>query len=430
MSFNVSSGALLGQICLDPNVLQWGRGFALDSDPAEGGAAARLYMQLYDFRDAVQSAMLTTFSVSNPASITVRSVTPVPDSSASSLAYIAVGPSGRVFQMARGPSSYAESRSLREVVAALPALSALNSRLAQTNLWALLLNGTANYTVFSPNNTAIVSLNANAADFFFNAFNVDALAQLLGCHVVPGRVLSSSLSNGQTLPTANGVALSVTIAAGVVTLSAPGGATAARVVAADYQAPDGIVHVLDSVLVAPDGPTGYPSADLVSVAGASSELTTLVASLALTGLARSLSAPAGPFVVFAPSNAAFASINATNASVATLLEHVVAGPRLYTSQIVNGFSVRTLANTTLTFVVGVGGSITVNGRALISSNVDVQASNGVLHFLAGVITPTPSPTPAPLSPTPKPNAATPAAAAAGVAAFAALAAVWTLAGAQ
>ena len=427
LSFNVSSGASLGQLCLDPNVLQWGRGFALDSDPARGGAAARLYMQLYDFRDAVQSAVLTTFSVSDPASITVRSTTAISSSSVSSLAYIAVGPSGQVVQMARGPSSYAESRSLRDVITALPALSALNGRLVQTNLWVSLLNGTANYTVFAPNNTAIASLSANAADFFFNAFNGVALARLLGCHVVPGRVLISSLSNGQQLPTVNGAALTVSIASGIVMLTAPGGAAAARVVAADYQAPDGIVHVLDTVLVAPDGPTGYPSADLVAVAGALSELSTLVASLASTGLTRNLSAPAGPFVVFAPTNAAFASVNANNASVATLLEHVVAAPRLYTSQIVNGSTLQTLGNTTLTFVLGAGGSIAVNGRALVNSNVDVQASNGVLHFLAGVITPTPSPTPTPLSPSPSSNAAPPpAASAAGTAAFTALAVVWAL----
>jgi len=164
-SFSVSSGALLGQTCLEPNVIQWGRGFALDADPAAGGAPARLYVQLYDFRDAVQSAVLTAFSVSNPASMTVLSTTPILDRASSSLAFIAVGPSGQVFQMARGPSSYAASRSIRDVVTALPTLSALNGRLTQTNLWASLLNGTANYTLFAPNSTALASLNVNAVLF-------------------------------------------------------------------------------------------------------------------------------------------------------------------------------------------------------------------------------------------------------------------------
>lgn len=427
-SFSVSSGALLGQTCLDPNVIQWGRGFALDSDPAAGGAPARLYMQLYDFRDAVQSAVLTVFSVSNPAAISVLSSTPILDRSSSSLAFIGVGPSGQVFQMARGPSSYAASRSIQDVVTALPTLAPLNGRLTQTNLWTTLLNGTANYTLFAPNSTALSTMGVNVADFFFNSFNLGALSRLLGCHVVPGRFLSSSLANGQQLTTVNGVALTVSVAAGAVTLTVPGGAAAARVVAADYQAPDGVVHVLDTVLVAPGGPTGYPTADVVGVASASSNLTTLVSALAAAGLAGSLAAPAGPFVVFAPTNAAFAAINATNASAATLLGHVVVGPRIYSPQIVNGSTVQTAANTTLTFLVDASGGVTVNGRALVGSSVNVQASNGVIHFLAGVITPSPAPAPPTPSPAGPPSAAPPtAAAAAGLAAVTALAVGWTLA---
>lgn len=105
------------------------------------------------------------------------------------------------------------------------------------------LSGDGPFTVFAPTNAAFAALPDGTVDGLLQPEMKDQLTAVLTYHVVAGNVLSSDLSDGQVVTTLNGQELTVSIANGVVTIN---GAT---VVAADLAGSNGVVHVIDSVLL-------------------------------------------------------------------------------------------------------------------------------------------------------------------------------------
>lgn len=96
-------------------------------------------------------------------------------------------------------------------------------------------------TVFAPTNAAFAAIPGGAPT------NAQTLASVLQLHVVAGRALAASLSNNQSLTTLLARPLTVGIAGGVVTLNGP--RNAARVTATDVPARNGVIHVIDTVLL-------------------------------------------------------------------------------------------------------------------------------------------------------------------------------------
>jgi uncharacterized surface protein with fasciclin (FAS1) repeats len=120
--------------------------------------------------------------------------------------------------------------------------SLLTAATAANLVTALRGNGTGQgLTVFAPTNAAFAAIPGGAPS------DPAVLAQVLRQHVVPTRALAASLSNGQSLATLGSRPLSVGIAGGVVTLTAP--RNAARVTATDVPARNGVIHVIDTVLL-------------------------------------------------------------------------------------------------------------------------------------------------------------------------------------
>ncbi|MCH7414506.1 fasciclin domain-containing protein [Belliella sp. R4-6] len=105
------------------------------------------------------------------------------------------------------------------------------------------LNGGGPFTVFAPTNAAFAALPAGAVDDLLKAENKEKLTGVLTYHVVSGNVKSSDLSDGQVVTTLNGQELTVSIKDGKVMIN---GAT---VTAADLEGSNGVVHVIDSVLM-------------------------------------------------------------------------------------------------------------------------------------------------------------------------------------
>ncbi|TDQ19451.1 putative surface protein with fasciclin (FAS1) repeats [Algoriphagus boseongensis] len=105
------------------------------------------------------------------------------------------------------------------------------------------LSGTGPFTVFAPTNAAFAALPAGTVEGLLKAESKDALTGILTYHVVAGNVMSGDLSDGQVVTTVNGQTLTVSIKDGKVMI---GGAT---VVAADLAGSNGVVHVIDSVLL-------------------------------------------------------------------------------------------------------------------------------------------------------------------------------------
>ncbi len=104
------------------------------------------------------------------------------------------------------------------------------------------------YTVFGPSDEAFQALPEGLLEMLLLPESREALAALLRYHVVPGAVMSEALSGETVVETVNGAALTVTAAAGGVTVTDALGNTA-TVVEADAEATNGVIHVVDRLLL-------------------------------------------------------------------------------------------------------------------------------------------------------------------------------------
>jgi uncharacterized surface protein with fasciclin (FAS1) repeats len=106
------------------------------------------------------------------------------------------------------------------------------------------LQGEGPFTVFAPSDAAFDALPAGTVESLLE--NPDALRAVLTYHVIPGRVMAADVINaGGAMPTTvNGQSLNVTVSGGVVRVND------ATVVTADVMARNGVIHVIDRVLIA------------------------------------------------------------------------------------------------------------------------------------------------------------------------------------
>ena len=104
------------------------------------------------------------------------------------------------------------------------------------------LKGDGPFTVFAPTDEAFAALPAGTVDELLKPENKDQLVAVLTYHVVPGKVMSGDLSNNMKAATAQG---------GEVTIMTEGGVKVdnANVVAADIEASNGVIHVIDAVIL-------------------------------------------------------------------------------------------------------------------------------------------------------------------------------------
>lgn len=235
-------------------------------------------------------------------------------------------------------------------------------------------------TLFAPTDEAFEALGLNSS----NIGSVPNLETILLYHAVAGTNYSYQLSDG-FVPTLNGAAVKIMVEEGGVMVND------AQVVYADKKALNGVVHIIDKVMLP-------PTQNLVEVAlGADPEFSILVAAVVKAGLAETL-ATGGPFTIFAPTNDAFVallgelgfpSLDAIPVDVLTnvLLYHVVSG-RVYSSDLVSG-PVTTL-NGSFSVDTSTLEITDANGRTsnLVPAMLDIQATNGVIHVIDRVILPT------------------------------------------
>ncbi len=105
------------------------------------------------------------------------------------------------------------------------------------------LKGAGPFTIFAPTNAAFAKLPAGTVDGLLKPASKDALTKILTYHVVAGAVKAADLKDGQKVKTLQGEELTVSIKAGKVMIN---GAT---VTAADLIGSNGVVHVIDAVLM-------------------------------------------------------------------------------------------------------------------------------------------------------------------------------------
>jgi transforming growth factor-beta-induced protein len=110
------------------------------------------------------------------------------------------------------------------------------------------LTGDQPLTVFAPTDAAFAKLPAGTVESLLKPENKDKLAAILKFHVVPGRVYSNDILAKQELKTAQGGTLTAAVKDGAATINGAG------LVATDIDASNGVIHVIDSVLLPPATP--------------------------------------------------------------------------------------------------------------------------------------------------------------------------------
>ncbi len=107
------------------------------------------------------------------------------------------------------------------------------------------LSGEGPFTVFAPTNDAFAALPEGTLDELLKPENKDQLVAILTYHVVAGKVMSTDLSDGMTAVTVNGAEITIGTTDGVTV-------NGANVTAADIEAANGVVHVIDAVILPPE----------------------------------------------------------------------------------------------------------------------------------------------------------------------------------
>lgn len=239
------------------------------------------------------------------------------------------------------------------------------------------LNGDGPLTVFAPTNQAFTDL-AGAADKFTTPAWSAHLSDILLYHAAGGQVMAADLTLNQVLSMANGGTANIT------SLEPPM-IKNANINPADVPASNGVVHVIDAVLL----PTSVTS-NIVEIASGAESFSTLVSLVDAADLVGTLSGE-GPFTVFAPPNSAFDALSADQVAYLTspegkddltkiLTYHVYAGI-VYEAAVPDG---------TVPMVSGDNATVTsdpptIAGVAILPGQI--LANNGVIHQIDSVILP-------------------------------------------
>jgi uncharacterized surface protein with fasciclin (FAS1) repeats len=242
------------------------------------------------------------------------------------------------------------------------------------------LQGEGPFTVFAPTNDAFNALPEGALDSL--VADKEALTDVLLYHVAEGEAMAADVVelDGQKVETLLGQYLDIAIEDETVLVDE------AQVVVTDIKASNGVIHVIDSVLI-PE------TRSIVDIAVEDGRFTTLVTALEAAGLVEALQGE-GPFTVFAPTDDAFAALPEgtieslladTDALTQVLLYHVVDG-KVMAAQVVelDGQQVETLSGDSLSVMID-GEAVKINDAQVILA--DVEASNGVIHVIDSVLVP-------------------------------------------
>jgi len=277
-------------------------------------------------------------------------------------------------------------------VASEQGFTALGAAVAKAGIASTLTDPNAQLTVFAPTDAAFNALAARLgfadATAMVNALPASAVQSILTYHVLPARRASGDLSAaGASQATAYSYAgaparLSFDFASGVKITDAA--LTVANVTTANVNASNGVIHVVDKVLVPPG------VLNIVQMAQANPQFSSLVSAVVASNLQGTLSG-AGPFTVFAPNNAAFAAApqGLSAAQLRTVLTYHVVSGQVLSSQIPFATPVATVAGQNI--VINAGTPPTIRDTTAVPAKivaVDVRASNGVIHVVDKVLIPT------------------------------------------
>jgi transforming growth factor-beta-induced protein len=147
------------------------------------------------------------------------------------------------------PSTTApSSQTIVDVAASNPQFSTLVAAVNAAGL-ADTLSGTGPFTVFAPTNDAFDKLPAGTVDSLLKPENKDKLASILTYHVVAAKVMAADVKPG-AVETVNGASFTIGVEGNDVVIT-DGQGNKSKVVKTDVPASNGVIHVIDTVLLPP-----------------------------------------------------------------------------------------------------------------------------------------------------------------------------------
>ena len=242
------------------------------------------------------------------------------------------------------------------------------------------VNGPGPFTVFAPTDDAFAKVPKETLEMLLKPENKEKLKAVLTYHVVPGKVMAKDVVGLKGAKSLNGQRIDVKVDGDKVSVDG------AKVVATDIACTNGVIHVIDSVIL--------PASDNIpAVATKAGKFSTLLAAAKAAGLVDALSGDKA-LTVFAPTDEAFGKLpKGTVESLlkpenkdklkAILLYHVVEG-RVYSEDALKAKSAATLQGGKVEITVKDGAAY-VNGAKILATDVD--AGNGVIHIIESVILP-------------------------------------------
>jgi len=237
------------------------------------------------------------------------------------------------------------------------------------------LKGEGPYTVFAPTDDAFGKLPDGTVEALLN--DIPTLKDILLYHVVAGKVMADDVVKLTSATTVLGKPVTISVSGSIVKVND------AKVTVTDIECSNGVIHVIDTVLL--------PPKDIVETAMADDRFETLVAAVTAADLVETLKG-AGPFTVFAPTDDAFAKLpagtvdsllNNIPALKDILLYHVVSG-KVMAEDVVKLTSATTVLGKPVTISV-IGSTVKVNNATVIIT--DIECSNGVIHVIDTVLLP-------------------------------------------
>lgn len=249
------------------------------------------------------------------------------------------------------------------------------------------LRGDGPFTVFAPSDEAFAKLPKGAVEDLLKPENLEQLQAILKYHVIPAEVTLAGALQAAEADSLQGESVAIAFADGRIRVNE------ALISDADIRCSNGIIHVIDAVLLPPSPKVESARTDILGVAKSAGTFNTLIAAVGAAGLADVLGAQ-GPFTVFAPTDAAFSALPA--GTVDSLLEpqnldqlkailsyHVIGG-RVSAGDALNAGSAESLGGGKLKFAIE-DGSFKVNAATVRS--IDIVCDNGMIHIIDSVLIP-------------------------------------------
>merc|ERR1719242_517111 len=291
------------------------------------------------------------------------------------------------------PSNLADAEpNIVELAQSVDDLSTLVAAVVAGDL-AETLSSPGPFTVFAPTNEGFAALPEGTVETLLKPENKAQLVDILTYHVLPAAVKSTDLKVFQSVQTVEGKNLHVVRLGDQVRVGASlSDADRKKVIAADNMASNGVVHIIDGVML-PPAKLADAKPNIVELAQSVDDLSTLVAAVVAGDLAETLSS-SGPFTVFAPTNEAFGALPGgtldsllkpeNKDQLVDILTYHVLPAQVLSTDLKPKQVVKTVEGKELLVSI-YKGDVYANKAKVVGA--DNLASNGVAHIIDGVLLP-------------------------------------------